>query len=225
MLKFMKSILFAILMLSSGFAGEYPSQKINPRDSVHFGQAQAEVEHRLRKKAAPENSGIGRPGKDFVLTDRGIKLDFDSGILNGITFGDDFDFNLPIVAFIESWMNLDPIGDLRIKRGMKKTEFLKYFEAWEGRAKKLGIRRYDGNELLKGGEYRVNITEDKLLDMIHITFGPERSTGKGGTWGSGCTIAFVTPDALLQVRRVGTLDTISLFCDEFNTHARNPAKP
>src|ERR1044071_5309025 len=209
MLKFMKSILFAILMLSSGFAGEYPSQKINPRDSVHFGQAQAEVEHRLRKKAAPENSGIGRPGKDFVLTDRGIKLDF----------------NLPIVAFIESWMNLDPIGDLRIKRGMKKTEFLKYFEAWEGRAKKLGIRRYDGNELLKGGEYRVNITEDKLLDMIHITFGPERSTGKGGTWGSGCTIAFVTPDALLQVRRVGTLDTITLFCDEFNTHARNPAKP
>jgi hypothetical protein len=66
----MKSILLGILVLNTGFAGEYPSQKINPRDSVHFGQAQGEVEHRLRKKAAPENSGIGRPGKDFVLTGR-----------------------------------------------------------------------------------------------------------------------------------------------------------
>ena len=95
-------------------------------------------------------------------------MDFDSGILNGITFGDDFDFNMPIVAFIESWMNMDPIGDLRIKRGMKKTEFLKYFEAWEGRAKKL--QNVSSNRLLRAQTLTVSFEKPLLPSEARKTF-------------------------------------------------------
>ncbi len=217
----MKAILLSVLVLSSGVAAEYPAQKINRADSVRFGQTQAEIERMLKAKAVPDNSGIGRPNKDFVLSHHGIKLEFDSGRLENITFNAEFDFNIPIVAFIESWRNLDAIGGIRITSGIKKPNFLEYLAAWEARAKKLGIRRYDGNELLKEGEYSVRATEQKFMDMIHISFGPERSTGKGGSWGSGCSIFFLTPDeASLYGRKPGTVDTISVTCDEFNTHAR-----
>jgi hypothetical protein len=107
---------------------------------------------------------------------------------------------------------------------MKKPEFMAYFKAWEERAQRLGVRRNDGNELLKDGEYSVSITEDELMDMVHVGFGPERSTGKGGSWGSALSVSFVTKQLEPTYgRKAGSLDSISFFCDEFNTHARHPA--
>jgi hypothetical protein len=209
--------------LSTAFATEYPMQKVNRVNAVHFGQAQAEVEHLLEKKAVTDDSGISRAGTDFSLEAPGMKIDFDTGKLVGITFDAAYSFNEAIAMFPDAWQNLEPIGAVRMKKGMLKSEFQEYLKAWEARAKQSGARRNDGNKLLQKGEYSVRLTQDDFTDMISIGFGPERSTGKGGSWGSGCIVSFVTGKlAPMSRQKAGTLDSISVLCDEFNTHARRP---
>jgi hypothetical protein len=175
----------------------------------------------LNKKASPDTSVIARPGKDFVLKLQGTTLHFDSGRLNDFTFDADFDFAAPIAAFREPWQNLDVIGELRIAKGMRKPAFLNYFAAWEARAKQLGAQRQEGSGLLKAGEYRVEFIQNNFTDMIHVSLGPERSTGRGGTWGSSLSFSFVKFQSSRPPNvRPGTLKSASVFCDEFNTCAR-----
>jgi len=219
----MKILLGLAVIAASTTAAEYPAQKVNRADYVHFGQSQAEVEALIGKKAVTEESVINRAGIDYSLSTKGVVIDFDTGKLVKVTFEADFKYYGPIAMFPETWRNFDPIGTASIKRGMPKAEFLKYFHAWEERARQAGIVKNNGNKLLTASEYSVRLTNDEFIDMIHIGFGPERSTGKGGSWGSGCSVIFVTAqDAQLTGQKTGTLNSISVLCDEFNTHARKP---
>lgn len=216
-------VLIACLLVSASLsAAEFPLQKINSKVSIRFGQPQQEVEKILKRKAVPSTSPIARPAKDLVLEVKGIQLEFDSGVYNQITFEEGFDFRIPLQPFPHAWQNFDPIGELRLKAGMKKADVLAYFQAWEARARAAGAKRYDGGRLLAEGEYSVNVTSDETIDMIHIGLGPERSTGKGGSWGSAWTIFFNGDLDKMLGRRPGTLKSVSAFADDFNTRARRP---
>jgi hypothetical protein len=223
-MKLAPALAFAGLALPIiGFGQEYPAQKINRVDAVRFGQEQVEVERLLGQNARTEESVLNRAGIDYWLLTGAVKIEFDTGKLVGVTFDSDYNFNAPVAMFPEGWRNLDPIGKLRVTRGMGKADFLKYFKAWEARAKEMGAFRTERDELLRNNEYSVHLTSDELMDLIHISFGPERSTGKGGSWGSACTISFTVPQlAALEGKKPSALDSISVLCDDFNTHARHP---
>lgn len=219
-----KLLVSVLLLLASALVvrAEYPAQRVNRVDSVHFGQSVGEIELILEKKALPARSSVSRRDKDFEINEGGVRLEFDSGFLRGIKFDADFSFEPPIAPYRDSWQNLDPIGGLRIRKSMGKAQFLKYLEAWEARAIKAGARRCDRDEVLKAGEYSVDGSGEDSFDMIHIAFGPQRLTGKGGKWGSGIFISFVAAsEAALYGRSAGTLDSISVSCDEFNTRSRH----
>ena len=74
-----KDVIILLAALSSAVAADYPDQRINRVDSVHFGQPQPEVERILERKALPGEPPISRAGKDYVLEAAGTKLDLLSG--------------------------------------------------------------------------------------------------------------------------------------------------
>jgi hypothetical protein len=215
--------LFFVSTVSAALA-EYPAQRIDRTHIVRFGDALPVIEKALHRRAVAEDLPPMSRGidKDAKIDLGAVQLTFDTGRLEEIEFEHNFDFSIPLAPFAESWCNLDPIDGLALKRGMKKADVLAYLRAWEDRAKKLGARRNDSSELRLEKEYGISQDEGELIDMVFISFGPDRPTGKGGgRWGSSCSISFVSSDlALSEGRPLGTLDSVSFSCDEFNSHAR-----
>lgn len=189
---------------------------------MYFGQSQIEIERLLSVKASPSTLPIARPGIDYDIMSSGFALKFDTSRLVGITFERNFAFSVNIAPFPEPWRDFAPLGSLAVKKNMHRDEFMAYLNVWEGRAYKSGARRKVGNSPLAQNEYSVGLHEDR----ISISFGPDRQTKKGGTWGSSYHIHFMSPRlAALAARRgqeINSLDSISVFCDEFNTFARSP---
>jgi len=220
---FSSAVLFVIPVYAC--AEDYPIQLIDRVDAVHFGQAQVEVERMVERTAVELPPPLGGDGKHQEIDLGAVRLQFDSGRLVRIGFEREFDFGLGISAYPEAWRNFSPIiGGLHVQGGMDKLHFEEYLRSWEERAKALGGRRIERKRgyLLVKGEYSVDTTNDQFFDMIEISFGPERSTGHGGVWGDGCSINFVTQEeGRLYGEAPGTLSSISVFRDEFNTRARH----
>jgi len=207
-------------------SGNYPGLQINRVDHVHFGQSMTEVEHMLEQRARPESTeGMSRPGIDFTVTTGSVMLHFDTGKLDRITLDYAFDFSMPLIVYDVSWRNFDAIGKLHLTKGMTKADFVKYLAAWEKRAQAQGaVRSANHDGLLRDREYDIDSTVvEPLFDAILIGFGPERSIGKNGSSGDSISVSFVTAGmAPVDRRKAGTLDSVTFFCDEFNTRSRRP---
>jgi TonB family protein len=221
--RFFPRILLAVLVLGpAASAAEYPAQKISPKAEVRFGDALTDVESRLGMRAQADLSPIARRGEDHVLWAGPVTLKFDNRKLVEIAVRSDFDFRLGLAPWAEPWRNFDAIGSLQITAATKKAEFLTYLAAWQERAARAGARKVERTGLLQAGEYAVTITDDGIIDMIQIAFGPERSAEAGGTWGDGIAINFVPAQSDHLKRKPGTLTGITFSCDEFSTQNRVP---
>jgi len=221
----LRSISYSVLSVTavSAFATDYPSQPINRVDVVHFGQFQTEVEKMVETAAVEFPPRIRFAGDHKEIDLGAVKLEFDTGRLVRISFERDFDYDLGISAYPESWRNFSNVGQLGVRRGMTKLQFQEYLRSWEERAKSLGARRIVRKHgyLLSTGEYSMSKTVNESIDLLHIEFGPERSTGRGGVWGDGCSVDFATQESIQWGQTPGTLISISVFRDEFDTWARN----
>ena len=225
----MRILLFAVLFVTAtaaGPSGNYPELKINRVDRVHFGQSMGEVERMLEQRVQPaDTDGTSRPGIDFTVTAGSVQLDFDTGKLDRITLDYAFDFSTPLTVYAVSWRNFDAIGGLHLTKGMTKADFVKYLAAWEKRAQAKGaVRSAKHDSVLGNREYDIDSTVmEPLFDMILIGFGPGRAIGKNSSSHDSISVSFVTAGmAPVDRRKAGTLDSITFFCDEFNTRSRPP---
>jgi hypothetical protein len=165
-------------------------------------------------------SPVARKGIDRKIDAAGVSLTFDTGKLDSIEFKPGYQFRNPPAPYREKWKNLDPIGDARIKAGMTHDEFTAYLKAWEKRANKLGARKVDSEDLATN-EYGISFTRESFIDSINVSLGPSRKTGRGGRWNDEWTAFFATKmDHQLSGVPVSSLQSLSAFCDEFNTVAR-----
>lgn len=211
----------SLILIGAILSAEYPSQVLSGDQKVHFGQTLAEVERLFGKSAVQDPSVVARKGLDLKIDLPTTELSFDSGKLSDITFKRNYQYPESMTLFRQEWRNLSPVENLKLNPGMKKTEFLKYLELWEARARAAGAERRIGGVLTKSNEYVIKITQDKWSSSVHISYGPHRETGRGGVWSDGCHVSFATQrSAELYDVRFGTLLYVSLFCDEFNTVAR-----
>lgn len=212
------SLLFIVYCVASGLRGvEYEAQQIDASHFVRFGQPLLEIEQVLQKQALPDDSGVGRMGKDLTLKIGGVKLDFDSGRLWGMTFSSS-SFFPPIAAFPAPWQNLNRVDSRILKIGMPRVEVINYIAAWESRAKVQGIRKIMSESLVSNDEYRIRYRKDSFAEYITILFGPERLTRNGGSWSSGVTLV-LSPQVGVNMMQ---LESIFIYCDEFNTRSRAP---
>ncbi len=226
----MRILLFAVLFVTAtaaGPSGNYPGLQINRVDRVHFGQSMAEVERMLEQRVRPADPDeTSRPGIDFTMTTGSVQLDFDTGKLDRITLDYAFNFSTPLTVYAVSWRNFDAIGGLHLTKGMTKADFAKYLAAWEKRAQAQGaVRSANHDGVLRDGEYDIDSTAvEPLFDMILISFGPGRAIGANNSSHDIISVSFVTAGmAPVDRRKAGTLDSITFFCDEFNTRSRHPS--
>lgn len=172
---------------------------------LHFGQEKAEVE-KLLGVEAHEISQLGaRTGIDQRITLPHAAVHFDTGRLARIEFRRMSD---PLTPFEESWKNLDPIGEVRLKAGMTVTEVNAYLEAWEKRAAAAGkVRdqhfRVGQSSTARGGR------------LIWMQSG--RRSPAGG-WMDAWSLGFTMPakDSTQEPKLVA----VTASCGELNT---NPA--
>ena len=201
---------------------DYPRQYLGNRIEVYFGQSMSDIEGLVGKSAAPGKSPVARPSVDYEIEIPGVNLSFDTGRLQSMRFFQPYDFRIPINSYPESWRNLDRTDDHAIRSGMTKEEFMAYLRAWQAGASEAEATYSSSDDLLQDGEYEINDGRDReIVDMVSISLGPHRRTGRGGVWGDGCHIFFVIPESSAAFsQKVGQLQSISVSCDKFNTCAR-----
>jgi hypothetical protein len=197
-----------------------PQQPLEDGKEVRFGQPLAQVSALVGKAAVDDPSPIARRGTDKKIILKGVTLSFDSDRLNEIEFTDTYSFKNPPTPYKEIWKNFGPIQETTIRRHMTRRDFLAYLALWEDRAKTSGAKRTESDDPAVG-QYRIDYTTNSVVDMISISLGPSRSTGKGGFWSDAWTICFTTEfDRKLTGTKVGILTSLSALSDKFNTHAR-----
>jgi hypothetical protein len=188
---------------------------------LHFGQTLDEVSAMVGGVPKDEVPPIGRKGVDKRIELRGVTLGFDTGRLDEIKFTDEYGFKNSLTPYKENWKNFEPTGKLKLSQHMTRSEFLDYLALWEEQAKRLGKTKTNEGELT-AGQYCITLTKNEFFDMVHITFGPTRSTGKGGLWADGWGISFTTgSDTEFRGVKAGILRSVTAFSDEFNTRARH----
>jgi hypothetical protein len=191
--------------------------------TIAFGQSLAEVEQLFDCTAVNNPSPVARKGTDKIIRVKNLSMEFDSGKLHTIDFESGYEFKNPPTPYREAWKNFAVIGPkATIRGGMAREDFLAYLAAWEQRAVSLGAERMESGDLTSV-QFAVLIDRDQFADMMHISMGPSRRSGGGGIWCDGWTLLFGMESGRRDERqKVGSLRSLSAFCDEFNTVARGP---
>jgi len=190
-------------------------------NAVRFGDKLADIEHLLSSQAIDDASPIARKSIDKLIQNSNVSLSFDSGLLKGIRFMEDYQFVNPPTPYPEPWKNFPIIGLKKIFSRMSRDDFLTYLAAWEERAKQFGADKVDFGDLTSQ-QFEVSIDQDKFWDHIYINMGPSRRAGGGGIWcdGWGVTFSMVGRGRQTLGIKAGLLENLSAFRDEFNTVAR-----
>jgi hypothetical protein len=191
----------------------FPEQVLDGGECVHFGQVIEQVEEAFRVSAIDNPSPVARRGVDKKIRGKTFALEFDTGRLKGIEFLKDYLFKMPPEPHSEEWKNFCSFGENRIKTRMTRDEFITYIAAWEVRARELGAEKV-GSPDLQNDQFRFIFDKDEFTDMFNLAMGPSRRSGGGGIWADGWTAFFSTRND------VTLLDSISAFCDVFNSVAR-----
>jgi len=198
----------------------FAQQILDNGKTVYFGQNLQEVQKIFSVTPVDDPSSIARKGIDKKIEIKGVSLSFDTERLSEIEFTKGYQFKTPPKPYSKAWKNFEVIDDKKVIANMSREEFLMYLAAWEERAKKLGAQKVD-SEGLNENQYNVLVNRDEFMDMIHVSMGPSRMTSRGGRWADGWSVFFTTEtDHKLSGTPVGRLQSISAFCDEFNTVAR-----
>lgn len=226
----MKSlIIFAaipFLVLSNCVAEcEFSSLQIDGKgNNVYLGQSMKEVESQIGTRAVDQDIPIPvlRKGIDMKIDLKQAEIRFDTQRVCGIVFRWDFDYSKIISLFKQEWKGLQPIDGVVLKQGMTKREFRRYLSLWEKRAVANGALKVSRIQQSRtGNAFAINIEDDG--DVIEIYFSPLRKGNGGkGTWCDMISTRFIKlEDEDLFGRKAGTLDSISIDCDEFNTRGRH----
>jgi hypothetical protein len=194
--------------------------KLDGGEVVWFGQSLREIEELYSCKAIQGNLRYSRKGIDMIIKLKNVLLEFDSGRLKVIEFTHPYEFVNSLAPYKEQWKNLDPVDGTGISGGMSRVHFISYLRSWEERAKELGAKSCNFDDLF-GNQYLISFEKNTFRDMIHVSLGPSRRTGGRGRWSDGWTF-FFTIDSVHKMadKKPGVLESISCFRDEFNTVAR-----
>ena len=121
----------------------------------------------------------------------------------------------------KTWKNLDPIDDKSIEIGMNFCEVEVYLRLWATRAKAYGMKRRRTPYLGKN-EFQIYFIKMDDYQTFGINFGTSRRVGPHGigSWSDGWIGSFVAASKTSQRLPLGALNSLSAFCDEFNTMAR-----
>jgi hypothetical protein len=203
------------------FTTHYFAQQIlDNGKTVYFGQTLQEVQKLFSVTPFDDPSPIARKGVDKKVEIKDVLLSFDTERLSGIEFTKEYQFKTPPKPYSKAWKNFDVIDDKKVIANMSREEFLTYLAAWEERAKKLGAQKVDSEDLNEN-QYNVSVKKNEFMEMLSVSMGPSRKTNRGGRRADGWCVFFTTEtDHKLSGTPVGKLQSISAFCDEFNTVAR-----
>jgi hypothetical protein len=183
---------------------------------IHFGQPLEELEKLFGVASADIPMRIARNGIDSKIDGANVSLEFDTGRLRCIRWKEDYQFINPPEPYDHAWKNLGAVDGCCLKDGMSRSDFLAYLAAWERRAQSSGAKKVDFDDMAEG-EYCAAIERNEFADMICISMGPTRRAGGGGIWCDGWTIFFSVREP------VEKMESVSAFCDAFNTVARPKA--
>ena len=185
-----------------------PPVMLDDGRTIRFGQALAEVEEMLGVVSRDDPLPIARKGRDRQIVTAAVTFEFDTGRLANLTFNDAHGFVHPVRVFDEPWKNPDPIGELRLRRGLPRAEFQAYLEVWKKRATDAGKR--------EGIDYRISVNpaDEFSGERIYVALAPDRLTSNGrGTWNDDWSVSFTTG-------RGAMVNSLSVLLDAYNTRAR-----
>lgn len=219
------SLILLLLHLSIFCEGhEYPAQKIDNKGSrIYFGQSQKEVEKMLGKSAEDQRlpAPVLRRGLDKRIALKTVEIKFDTQRISEIVFDGNFNFTNGIELYKQDWRRFQSIEGVALKSGMSKKEFALYLALWEKQAETLGAQKVSSIQKSTAVKSYEILVENEG-DTINILFTPVRKTARGGgLWCDMISIDFVPiGDEDLYDRKAGTLNSVSMSCDEYNTRGR-----
>jgi hypothetical protein len=98
-----------------------------------------------------------------------------------------------------------------------RKDFLAYVSAREQKAISLGGEKVEMEDLT-ANQFAISDEQHEFLDLVAINMGPSRRARGGGIW-CDCWIAYFALKNGKKGTKVGTLENLSVFRDEFNTLA------
>jgi hypothetical protein len=206
----------------------FPHLFTDDRKRFYFGQELVEAEEMFGMSAKQHPPELARVHPNHrIIETKELKLTFDAGKLSNMEFLKEFNFKMTLAPYAEEWKNLNDLG---FGRNTTREEAAGYLSNWEKRASALGARKIEAGDDLASLEFSIYSSDERDLglktlgidwNVFGINMGKSRRAGGGGLWTDGWIIHFVSAgDAESGKLHAGRIDSISAFCDEFNTAAR-----
>ena len=223
-----KTLTFIVFILTPSLYGEgtYPSQVIfKNMPPLHFGQTLEEVQKALKVEATdvpPPLDTVSRKGIDKIIVYKNLELGFDTDLLYKITIHHPFTQFQGMAFFHEKWKDFDRDGVSIIKPGFTRSDLETYLPEWAARAIKNGAKPLDSSNATQDSFFEITKVNNSYTNHVYIGFGPYRKNKFRHEIRSGSVAFFFELDKIAQLRgvKVGALESIHLFCDEFNTQGR-----
>ena len=204
-------------------SNRFPHLILNDGKRFYFGQDLREAEEIFAINAKPYPPELARVRANHrIIETAELELTFDSGKLSNMEFREGFDFQIPLIPYCERWKNLDSIVFPKSPEKMMHEDAMGKLALWEKRAQQSGAKKIEAGDDLAINEFSTASEAGECWNMIGISLGQSRRTGGGGLWMDGWIFQFTSAtDLQLHKIPVGIFQSVSAFCDEFNTAARN----